>query len=999
MKRRAFIVIASLFVLGALRQYCGESPLPSSARTDKSLWDDAGSRIGVKGRVRDRGLPVAGAVVSVVAAIGNGDAGSWVCPPQKECVPECAPWWKPEEGSQLGSSVTARDGRFSLTVPPDAGALLWVARTETGAGLIEHVDDGMEIEVDLDKGIVIAGTVWLDGVRPPNGVVAVRAVHREFGASFDGTVSDGRLSVGPLPVGAYALIAKADGYPPALQIVTPESPRAVLHLLATCSIRGTVVQRALPAADAAVLIARDRCVYRTTSGKDGEFGFAEILPGPYTVMARAGSGPAGAVQVIEVPIGCKNESLRLSLDEPSLISGRAIDESGRPIGSVDVAIGEGETGASFRTTSDGRFVLHGWWRGQAVLSAKASGYLEFTRTIDIDGTRTSQDLEMRLERSHRIDGIVTDERGAPVPSAAISARDVANVRPQYSTSSDSNGRFSIGWLPAGRYELTVTHNHFATSLSVAAAPGPEVRVHLGIGESIVGVVSAATGAPSPGASIRVSAEHRAETHWAEADAKGEFSVTGLTPGPYLLTASGRDGEGTLNVVVPLPAGRRASVVLSPVASLFGVARDVAGSAVPYARVSAANASGEIWTERTDKEGRFSFTGLPLGSYRLSALTPDRRTLDDVSVVTGRIDHDVELVLVDLGRLTGRIVDRTGRPVQRFSVNSQEFAESNGRFDISSLTVAERGVRTLRVVANGYFPLEMVVVVAPGESRDVGDITVGVGRELHLRVVSETQRKPIGGAQVWADFPTVTNDVHDPLASTADDGFAHLVGLPLRKARLWVHHPLSGTHRFDVPDDARELTVVLGNRAHLEVRAVDSEARPQAAKIVCANSAEPDQVIVLNTDHKGRIVLDSISAGTWVIVGRSFQPPRRGSALVTIAEGGSSEVELKLHAATREVAMEVAAPTGWVVHEVLVLPKGAALSDTGEPDQALGFVGGWPATYVSPGIFRVEGAIPGKFVAIVTGGDGAWWQAPLSISEEERQRVVLPRPLPDAIHKR
>ncbi len=985
MKHLGFIVVASLLGLAASRLWCAE-PLHPSFRPDQSISGEDGE---IRGRVVRGGLPVAGATVTVVAV--NSDGGVWGCLPETQCGSDCAR----EDDLGLRSSVTAADGTFTISGPPlDGGTLLWVA-TSAGRGRLVDGAPGGDVEVESDAGMVVVGTVWLDGVRPPNGVVSIRAVHRELGASVDVAVLDGGFSIGPLPDGPYILIAAARGYAAGQEVVTPRSPRPVLHLLSKCSVRGTLAQGTRFAEGVSLLMERGSCVHQTKTGKNGEFAFEEILPGQYTLSAKAASAEVGTTRVIEVPVGCRVESLKLSLATSSVIAGRVVDERNRPIDNVEVAVGKGATRSTL-TTTDGRFALHGWWSGAEEFSANAPGYLKLTRAVD--GTKPNQDLEIRLQRAFRLGGVVTDERGAPVPATKISAREVATVRAEYSTASDTDGSFSLGSLPAGRYELIGTHNRFATSGSVVDVPGPEVTMRLGVGHSIDGLVTSATGSV-PGASIRVTAQQGAETRWGEADALGEFAMTGLAAGRYRLTAFGRDREGSLDVVVPLAGGRKVSVVLSAVASIIGEAKDPDGDPVPDARVFAENLNGERLSALTDRYGRFSFKALASGAYRLSAWTPDRRTQDDVLVVAG---GDVELVLVDLGRLSGRVVDRSGRPLRTFFVNGREFTESSGRFDIPSEAIAERGIRTVRVMANGYLPVEALVVVAPLESRDVGDIVVGIGRELNLRVVSEADGKPVSSAQIWSAFPTVTNDVKAPFAATGDDGFVHLVGLPERKAELWVHHPLHGTRRVELPDDVRELTVAIREGARLAVRVVDAESRPQAAKVVFANSAEPNQVITLNTDQAGRVLLDPISAGTWVVVGRSFQPPRRGSALVTVAEGGTLEVDLRLQAATKEVVMHVAMPDGWVVREVSVLPKGAALGELGEPDPALSFIGGWSATYVSPGTFQLEGAISGEFVAIVTAEDGvseAWWQAPFSIFDDESpQRVAIPKPLPNSVHK-
>src|SRR5580765_3320313 len=90
--------------------------------------------------------------------------------------------------------------------------------------------------------------------------------------------------------------------------------------------------------------------------------------------------------------------------------------------------------------------------------------------------------------------------------------------------------------------------------AVTVAGTTHLDVTLGRGLGLSGVVATSAGLPSAGASVTASVSG-GEDASAETDEAGHFTLGGLTPGRYAVTATSTDGEeATLEDVDPAVGG-------------------------------------------------------------------------------------------------------------------------------------------------------------------------------------------------------------------------------------------------------------------------------------------------------------------------------------------------------------------------------------------------------------------------------------------------------------
>ncbi|MFF3612316.1 MFS transporter [Streptomyces sp. NPDC002580] len=126
---------------------------------------------------------------------------------------------------------------------------------------------------------------------PQAAVTLISLAGRQLGRSV--TQADGSYAVDAPGVGSYVLIASADGFQPqASTIVVNEEPLAHDILLSgTSGLSGVVrtAEGAAPVEDAMVIVTdvRGDVLATGTTGEQGEFAFAELVPGTVTVAVNA----------------------------------------------------------------------------------------------------------------------------------------------------------------------------------------------------------------------------------------------------------------------------------------------------------------------------------------------------------------------------------------------------------------------------------------------------------------------------------------------------------------------------------------------------------------------------------------------------------------------------------------------------------------------------------------------------------------------------------------
>jgi len=609
-------------------------------------------------------------------------------------------------GGNLPLTVETREGwQARIEVPAGGAPPLVTVRSAPPRPLSGRV-------VEKATGAPVANAVVWAGERPAT-------VHTTVHTGPDGGF---RLTA---PEAEVFLQAGAAGYLPADRKAVPRgsSTPVILALEPAAKLSGVVVDAAGRPVSRAGLQLGLQSDRPRSSGWGGLYAWSRAdgkfqIPGlPFRASGRISahrSGLAEASLPVQIPEpGLPFKPLRIVLGAGLTLSGRTVDEGGRPVAGAQVTLGGGS--ADFmterdQTTSDGtgRFAFRNLSPGKAQLVVRRSGFA--TRRlmdVEIPAERSALDLgEIELKAGAEIEGRVTDERDHPVEGAEVIGASpfspvVVDIMdpgepgqgpPQVKTGPD--GTFRLTDLePGRRVDLAVRHPGYVP----ANVPGVEVptkgllRIELKTAHGLAGRVIGPDGEPVPDASLSWLQETRTnggsmsqESSLGTTDGDGGFRVTGLAPGPIDLRVSAKGYVPRLIEGVQIPPDRDLEgfeIRLERGASLEVRVLGPEGDPLPNASVRAESmdrrppsfSENRAWMlnhgfSRTDEEGTCSVELPGPGAYRVAVSTPgiSGRSASRL-VLAGPGKTSVEVRRPTGVAESGRVTDRDGEGIANASI--------------------------------------------------------------------------------------------------------------------------------------------------------------------------------------------------------------------------------------------------------------------------------------------------------------------------------------------
>ena len=447
--------------------------------------------------------------------------------------------------------------------------------------------------------------------------------------------------------------------------------------------------------------------YVVSSDSKGKFIFDDVEPGRYALSAekrgfvREYYGPQGATSngtPLTVSEGQVIKGLVFKLAPQGVISGKVTDESGEPMEKVSVVV-----------------MRRGYWQGKPTLLSSGGGLSNDLGEFRIASLRPGSYYLMVHRGSIMSDG--TRFAHADVPSTALPEKpEESYVDTYYPSSIDAEGAAEL-------------HVSAGSEISGADITFRKARVFRVRGQ----VIDGATGQPATEARVALKPPKNGNmlsmsSLGGPTLSDGKFEVTGLIPGPYVLTAAATRNSQTVYARQPVYVYDRnitGMVIRTPEAINVAGRLRVTGQDIQNPDQQAfrmeslrillvpAEEFGVGDLPKTTAQANGSFVlhnvvpdkfhvdvlGRPPGWYVKAILLGGRECADGIADLTG--GGALDIILAKGGaEVAGTVADADDKPASGATVNLvPEDAGKQGRTDLFRITTSDQ---------NGQFLLQDVV---------------------------------------------------------------------------------------------------------------------------------------------------------------------------------------------------------------------------------------------------------------------------------------------------
>jgi hypothetical protein len=376
-----------------------------------------------------------------------------------------------------------------------------------------------------------------------------------------------------------------------------------------------------------------------------------------------------------------------------------------------------------------------------------------TGTITQADNNGTVNVTINAPRSGNVHGTVVAADGqTPVISAYVEVFDATTGNFLNNTYTDEQGGYQVNNLvPESGTVRLVAHSPSDYGVSVEgtatfADTGETVTLDLTLPASVVrGRVTYSDGTTAvPFARVFVTytaADNTDRTHYANADADGNYKVYGIPVGPFTvmaqdnnsaLTATASGAVADINVPVTV------NVTLPPDGVVTGTVRDAGGAVVPFAAMAITSPGLAFESYSTaDGQGVYRFEHVALGPFFVQAVEPN--SFNVFGSGTGELTAEGQTATLDItlpgtGTVGGQVFEADGTTpapgarviIENFANAGPNFysftratADASGHYEATGVQVGE-----VRVTATSETDSN-VVGVAHGTVSTAGPLTVNV----------------------------------------------------------------------------------------------------------------------------------------------------------------------------------------------------------------------------------------------------------------------------------
>lgn len=588
-----------------------------------------------------------------------------------------------EEGRGLaGARIVARsripvrylaqsgaDGSFALTVGDGPFYLVADAPGRVAAGRNQVSVGTGAVELVLPRERTLEVVVTRGGA-PADAAIRVVGDHLEQLAQTEG----GYLKLTGLAPGTLNVFASAGTLAATAHVeLRRPSTRAELVLGAGGTLAVTVLDPAgQPVPQPRLTLQAHQQVVAEVQAATGERVLLGPVPhGAYGLTVRA---PGFSDHQVEVQLEGGERTLDVVLEPGAVVSGRVVDEYGRPAGGVIVNVsptGEGET-----TGPDGRFAITLPMPGVYELNAHHSDW----GGTDAKVTAPADGVELALQSKAGVRAVITSG-GLPLEGGAVLMRGGEDVffsdRP-----SGADGVALMRGLPPGEYLVGVTHpDHLPSAFQRVVLPeGQTVEVPFALspGARIGGQIRDEQGRPIPGVAVIALGHNTVGGEPSTTTGEGRFSVGPLRPDRnYRLQITHPDYQ-TPPVVTARADGPALEITLQGKQRFLGKVVGKGQGPVPRFTVDQQEFTapdGRFEAMLAAEQGQVTFVVSAPGYVAQAFTLPAQPQL-------GTLELDPS------PRISGRVVDPSGAPVADAQVgcelcDSGALTREDGRFQLAA----------------------------------------------------------------------------------------------------------------------------------------------------------------------------------------------------------------------------------------------------------------------------------------------------------------------------
>lgn len=501
-----------------------------------------------------------------------------------------------------------------------------------------------------------------------------------------------------------------------------------------------------------------------------------------------------------------------------------------------------------RKVEEGRFVISDVDAGRYALFVSATGHAWAAADVNVT---SDQVVDVRLTPQVGVTVLVVDQANQPVKSATIYATQRGETMrdfPMHCGITGKDGRRVVDRLVKGSAIVEAAHPRYGAVAARVELPTPETVVLMLVEPGTIEGVLTTDGKPPELGKFMASAHKPWDREQvrgptgdmpvlAVPDAEGRFTMRGLQPGPWVVTAvDSVNGMGTFSDITTMFVGMRmfreqpeatvtvvtgstvqVSLETNQERKIEGPTGRISGS-VFIDGVAAEGATVGGWHNRymtatVDAGGRFDLGVVPVGNMHLE-LREKTASGDNPfeSAVWSKMVEVKEGELVDLsivvstGSLSGVVLQPDGMPGSgvRVRANRTDGAGSNlsattdaqGRFEFARASAGKYWINaTHKSIGRG-----MAEATVAASSRN-DDVRIQLQRVYsvagHLDRSLLPKPKDPDNTWVWINFQRVPEPGtgSGPMASEGesvdDDGNFKLEGLPPGRYRVQIHGNLEG----------------------------------------------------------------------------------------------------------------------------------------------------------------------------------------------------------------